>query len=145
MHASSTNIGAYLKTVGASAAIQGVEPAAKSAGTSYGAAFSIEEAKSCVLTGATGAATGTPDSYTVTYSLQVSADEAFTVPVDVTSSSVALTADSKAGEVDVNLAALASGYFYARVKTVVALTGGTTPTALCAASVTLGGFQNLPV
>lgn len=145
MHASSTNIGAYLKTVGASSAIQGVAPAAKSAGTTYGAAFSIEGAKSCVLTGLTGAATGTPDSYSVTYSLQVAAVSGFSTPVDVSNSSVALTADSKAGEVDVNLTALASGYFYARVKVVVAFTGGTSPTALCAASVTLGGHQNLPV
>lgn len=144
MHASSTDIGAYIKTVGASSAIQGVAPAAKSAGTDYGTAFSIEGAKSCVLTGATGAATGTPTSYSVTYSLQVSADSGFTTPVDVSSSSVALTADAKAGEVDVNLMGLAAGYFYARVKTVVAFVDGTTPTALCAAQVALGGFQGLP-
>jgi hypothetical protein len=145
MHASSTNIGAFVKSVGASSAIQGVAPAAKTEATTYGPAFSIEGAKSCVLTGLTGAATGTPDSYSVTYSLQVSVDSGFTTPVDVSSSSVALTADSKAGEVDVNLMALAAGYLYARVKTVVDFTGGTTPAVPCAAVVTLGGFQNLPV
>ncbi|MFL5344365.1 MAG: hypothetical protein ACJ8AT_06215 [Hyalangium sp.] len=145
MHPSLSNVGAYLKTVGASSATQGFTPEAKAAGTFYGDAFSIDGAKSCVLTGLTGTATGAPDSYSVAYSFQVSADSAFTTPVDVASSTVTLTADEKGGEVDINLMGLASGYYYGRVKAVVALTGGTSPKALCAAQVTLGGFERLPV
>jgi hypothetical protein len=145
MHHTSSNIGAYIKTAGASNAAQGFTPEALAAGTDYGNSFSIEGARSCTLTGLTGAATGGPTSYSVAYSLQVSADQAFTTPVDVASSTVTLTADDKASEVDINLQGLAAGYYYARVKAVVTMNGGTSPKALCAAQVTLGGYERLPV
>lgn len=144
MHPTITNIGAYVKTVGASSAIQGVAPAAKSAGTSYGPAITLEGAKSLVLTGLTGAATGSPTSYDVVYSLQVATENTFAAPTDVSGTTITLTADNTAGEVDFNLMSLAAGNLFARVKVVVSFSGGTTPTALCAAQVTLGGYQVLP-
>jgi hypothetical protein len=145
MHPSLSNIGAYLRTAGSSNAAQGFTPEALAAGTTYGDAFAVDGAKSCTLTGLSGAATGTPTSYSVTYSLQSSTDsDSGGTWTDVASSSVALTADDKAGEVDVNLMGLTSGHYYLRVKTVVAITGGTSPKVLAAANVALGGFERLP-
>lgn len=145
MHASLTNVGAYIKSTGASAAPQGFTPEARAAGTDYGAAFSCEGAHSCVLTGLTGTSTGSPTSYSVDYSLQSSATADFASAADVASSTVTLTADEKSGEVDVNLMALTAGHTYLRVKAVVAITGGTSPKVLCAANVVLGGYERLPV
>jgi hypothetical protein len=145
MHASSTNIGAYIKTVGASNAIHGYPPVALAAGTDYGDAITLNGAKSCTLTGMTGAATGSPTSYSAEYSLESSATSNFASATAVANSTITLTADEKADEVDVDLTNLTEGHLYLRVKVVVAASGGSSPKALVAATVALGGMGTLPI
>jgi hypothetical protein len=145
MHASTSNIGALIQTVGASNAIQGYPPAALASSTDYGDAITLDGAKSCTLTGLTGAATGTPTSYSVAYSLESSATSNFASPTAVAASTITLTADEKADEVDVDLNGLTDGHLYLRVKVVASLTGGSSPKALCAANVALGGKGILPI
>lgn len=145
MHTSHTNIGAYIQTVGASNAIQGYPPVALAAGTDYGDAITLDGAKSCTLTGMTGAATGSPTSYSVAYSLESSATSNFASATAVENSTITLTADEKAGEVDVDLTTLTSGHLYLRVKVVATLSGGSSPKALCGATVALGGKGTLPI
>ncbi|HYI01557.1 hypothetical protein [Hyalangium sp.] len=145
MHASTTNIGALIQTVGASNAIQGYPPVALAAGTDHGDAITLDSAKSCTLTGMTGAATGSPTSYSVAYSLESSATDNFASATAVADSTITLTADEKADEVDVDLTALPDGHLYLRVKVVVTASGGTSPKALVGASVALGGKGTLPI
>ena len=144
MHASMSNIGAYLKTAGASNAVQGYSPAAVAAGTTYGDAFDVTGARSCVLTGMLGSATGAPTTQSVALSLE-SALPTGSTWVAVANSTFTLDTDETAKEVDVNLMALTSGHTRLRVKAVVAFTDGTTPKALVGATVALGGYDNLPV
>jgi len=143
MHSSSTHIGAYIRTVTPDGKVQGYPPSVLTAGTDYGDAFTYDGAKSLTLTVATGAATGSPTEQTSTVSLQSSADGAEWS--DVADSTVALTGDEKAGEVDVNLTALPAGHGKLRAKVVTAFTGGSSPKQSVAAIVTLGGFGFLPV
>lgn len=142
MHASSSNIGAFIRTAGTTGTVQGYPPFLISASTDYGDAFTYVGSQSAVLTAATGAATGSPTEQTVTVSLQSSADGS--TWTDVPDTAVALTGDEKSGEVDINLALITSGHDKLRVKVVVALTGGTSPKQSVAAIVTLGGFADLP-
>lgn len=145
MHASTTNIGAYIQTVGASNAIQGYPPVALAAGTDYGDAITLDSAKSCTLTGMTGAATGSPTNYSAEFSLESSATSNFASATAVANSTITLTADEKADEVDVDLTGLPDGHLYLRVKVVVAASGGSSPKALVAANVALGGMGTLPI
>ena len=143
MHPSMTNIGAYLRTKGASNTVQGYSPEALAAGTTYGDAFDVTDARSCVLTGQLGAATGTPTTQSVVLSLE-SALPSGSDWVAVADSTITLDTDETSKEVDVNLMGLTSGHTRLRVKAVVSFTGGTSPKALVAACVPLAGFARLP-
>ena len=143
MHASSTNIGAYIRGAGTDGEVQGYAPAALAAGTTYGDAFTYDGAKSLTLVAFTGVATGTPDEQSTIVSLQSSVDG--TTWSDVADSSVTLSEDKAAAEVDVNLTTLTSGHGKLRTKVVQAFTAGTSPKQVVAAVVVLGGFGFLPV
>ena len=147
MHATSTNIGAYLRTAGPSNAVQGYPPSLLSAGTDFGDAVEVAGFRSAVLTALTGAATGGPTAQSTAVSLQSSTAAAPEGTwVDMPDSTVTLTADEKSGEVDLNLTTLPSGHGYVRVKVVVAaFTGGTNPKQTVAAVLSLGGASTLPV
>jgi hypothetical protein len=142
MHSASTNIGALIRTVTTDGKVQGYPPSLLEAGTTYGEAFTYDDAKSLTLTVSTGEATGTPTAQSVAVSLESSADG--TTWVAVEDSTVTLTADEKGGEVDVNLTHLSTGHDRLRAKAVVGFTGGSTPSQVVAATVTLGGFSTLP-
>lgn len=147
MHATSTNIGAYLRTAGPSNAVQGYPPSLLSAGTDYGDAVEVAGFRSAVLTALTGVATGGPTAQSIAASLQSSTEaKADGTWADVPDSTVTLTADEKSGEVDLNFTTLPSGHGFVRVKVVVAaFTGGTNPKQAVAAVLTLGGATTLPV
>ena len=144
MHSSSTNIGAFIRTATPEGDLQGYAPAAAAAGTSFGPAFTYDGAKSCTLAASTGAADGGPTTQSCAISLQ-SALPTGSTWVDVPDSTVTLTEDSVAGEVDVNLTLLTSGHSRLRTKVVRAFTGGTAPEQAVAAVVALGGFSEFPV
>ncbi|RJS19564.1 hypothetical protein DRW03_21265 [Corallococcus sp. H22C18031201] len=138
-------VGAYVLC-----AIQGVSPASQAAGTRTGSPIDVSRFQSGVVVGNIAAAANTPTAASVTYSLESSADgTGGWAPVkDVDGVAVQVVADAlaaKAVEVDVNLQWLPTGHTFIRVKEVVALTGGTSPTVVTGATLTLGGGQRLPV
>lgn len=91
------------------------------------------------ILGSTGATTGTPSSFTVTYKLQDSSDNStFT---DVSGQSFTVTAADGENYLNVNLVGLQQ---YIRVVMTPAFTGGSSPTVLSQASVFLGGAAVLP-
>jgi hypothetical protein len=139
MHPSKQNIGAFIKS------LVGVAPKNSGSATTDGAAIdrmTYGMAGSCVLHHACGAATGAPSAQTVDSKIQDSADGS-TGWADVTGGAATqLTADSTQAEKDVDLS---SAKRYIRVRTVVALTAGTTPALPVAATVTLGGSDTNPV
>lgn len=135
------NIGALIRGV------VGTPPAAaKSAGTVNGAAIDRKPVglpgfDSCKLIVATGAESGSPTARSSTCTIQDS-DNGSTgwanyVPPNG-AASVAVTAASSIGEVNVDLS---SARRFIRVVEVVAFTGGTTPTLLTNAIVVLGGDE----
>ncbi len=128
------NIGGQIKGV------TGVAPAANAAGTVNGAAIDRMGYQSCTVVAMTGLDTGTPTTRSATVKLQDSADGS-TGWNDLTGASVAVSAVSSVGEVDVNLA-IAKRYI--RVVTTTAFTAGTSPTLFSAAAVVLGGADKLP-
>lgn len=91
------------------------------------------------IIGSTGASTGTPSSFTVTFKLQDSADNStFT---DVSGQSFTITAVNDENTLNVNLIGLNQ---YVRVVMTPAFSGGSSPTVLAAAALTLGGAAVLP-
>lgn len=127
--------------------LQSVDPIASAAATLNGT--SIDRAAhsmplSCLLHTQTGAETGAPTGVSVTSTLQDSADNsAFAnylydgVNAATAPAVVAISADGNYS-IDLTLARR-----YLRVVTVIAFTGGTTPTIGVAAELVLGGEQTL--
>jgi len=135
-----TDIGAFVKTV------KGINPTNQAAGTINGAAIDRQGFLSCELHHASGAATGSPSSRTVDSKLQDSADGstgwADYNPDGAGSGAAAqLTADNTEARKAINLAAAKR---FIRVVEVVAFVGGTSPAIPVAASVVLGGADQLP-
>ena len=91
---------------------------------------------------ATGAASGTPTSYTVDCKLQGS-DDGSTNWTDLSVATTQITADSTIKKAKVANAYLKNRYI--RTVTVVAFVGGTTPAVPVLAQVLLGMAQNEPV
>lgn len=91
------------------------------------------------IIGSTGAVSGTPSSFTVTYKLQDSADNStFT---DVSGQSFTVAAADSENSLNVNLIGLNQ---YIRVVMTPAFSGGSSPAVLAAAAVSLGGAAVLP-
>ena len=130
------NIGAYVKSV------LGISPTnSAAAATTNGAAINRQGYLSCVLHAACGAAAGSPTTQPVDAKLQESADGS-TAWADITGAAVTqLAADDAESQVDVDLSGAKQ---YIRAVVVTALTGGSTPTIPVAATVTLGGADELP-
>lgn len=130
------NIGAYVK------AAKGINPAASAAATTNGAAIDRRGLLSCVLHAACGAAAGSPTAQTVDAKLQDSADGS-TGWADIAGAAVTqLTSNNTETQKDVNLSAAKR---FVRVAVVVGFTGGTSPTIPVAATVLLGGADEVPV
>lgn len=138
MHPTSNNIGAYIK------AVRGISPAdsAATGGTPIdGAAIDRLGYGSAVLHHTCGAASGTPDSFTVDSKLQDS-DDGSTGWADVTgAAATTLAADNAEAQKDVDLSGAKR---YIRVRTAVAFVNGTTPKVEVAATVILGGAVTKP-
>lgn len=137
------NIGAFIRPA------VGTLPQDASAGTINGAAIdrmspggTDESFESCTLQAVAGAATGSPSAQTVDSKLQESSDGS-TGWTDITSAAVTqIAADDTQATVDVDLSGIKR---YIRTVTVVAFTGGSSPTIPVAASVILGGDKKLAV
>ena len=136
------NIGGYITGV------TSVFPQAASAGTVNGASIDRQAhgmPLSTTVHTAVGALTGAPTTASVISTLQHSPDNSTWtnyLPDGVnTAVEPALTAATTENEIDVDLSL---AYRYLRVQTVVAFTGGTTPTALTTAWLSLGGESYQP-
>lgn len=136
------NIGALI------ALATSVRPQAASAGTINGASIdrvAHNMAGSCVLHQATGASTGTPTTISVQSTLQHSPDNSTWSNYEPDGATVQQTAALTAVNSDNAVAVdLTNANRYIRSVTVVAFTGGTSPTVLVAADVALGGAPVLP-
>ena len=129
------SIGAFVKPVNA------VTVQDSAAQTINGAAIDRTGFLSCTLFGACGNASGTPTTQTVDVKLQDSADGS-TGWTDISGAAIAtLVADDTAGGVDVDLSAARQ---FVRSVVTVGFTGGTTPTVPIAATLVLGGADELP-
>jgi len=130
-----SNIAAFIKPA------LGTVPEAASAGSVNGPAIDRLGYGSCELVVATGAATGTPTTTSVTSKLQHS-DDGSTSWTDLTDGAgPTVAAASSIGSVGVDLAGAKR---FVRVSRTVAFTGGTTPTVGVASTVILGGADKLP-
>jgi hypothetical protein len=135
-----TDIGAYIKSV------KGVNPTNSGAATINGAAIDRQGFLSCELHHACGAASGGPSARTVDCKLQDSADGsngwADYNPDGAGSGAAAqLSTDNAEARKAINLA---SAKRYIRVVETVAFTGGSSPAIPVAATVVLGGADQLP-
>lgn len=129
------SIGAFIKPINA------VKVQDSAAATINGAAIDRTGFLSGVLQGACGDATGAPTAQTVDAKVQES-DDGATGWADVAGAAIAtLAADDTAGGVDVDLSAAKT---FVRVVATVGFTGGTSPTIPVAASLILGGADELP-
>lgn len=135
----------YSRNVGALLNVQpSVRPQSASAGTINGVA--IDRAAhymplSCVLHTSAGAVSGAPSTTSVQSKIQHSADNStwadYTDPdTGTTAQAAALTAQNTANSLSVDLI---NANRYIRAVTVVAFTGGTSPAALVATGIVLGG------
>jgi hypothetical protein len=137
------NIGAFI------ALVSSVLPQAASAGTVNGAAvdrFAHGTALSAVVHAVTGALTGAPTTTSVTTKIQHSPDGTtwadYTQPGGAAvAAAAAITTAGTDSSVSVDLS---SANRYVRAVSVVAFTGGTTPTVFTAADIVLGGEQLRP-
>ncbi len=140
--ASIRNIGAFV-SVAAS-----VLPQAAT-GTVTGASvdrFALNNPMSCVLHGSLGAVSGAPAAVAVATKVQHAPDGAtWSDYVPPGASAVAETATLTAADSDTALAIdLSSADRFIRAVTAVALTGGTSPSAIVATEIVLGGASLLP-
>jgi hypothetical protein len=111
------------------------------AGTVNGSAIDRQGKDSCVLVATSGAATGTPTSFTYDSKLQQS-DDGSTGWADISGAAVAqITADATQKSVNVDLTGAKR---YIRAVDVVAFVGGTSPTLPSGSVVVLGGSEVEP-
>ena len=136
------NIGALLDTV------TSVFPQSSGAATINGSSIDRQAhsmALSCVLHQVAGAVGGAPTTTSVTTQLQHAPDNStwtnFVPGATGSGATPAVTAADTGSSVSIDLA---SAYRYIRAVTTVAFTGGTSPTALVAADVILGGENTAP-
>ncbi|QRK06053.1 hypothetical protein JQX13_50365 [Archangium violaceum] len=140
------NIGAVVKTDNLALA-----PAARSAGTRQGSTFAPGRWGSAVLVGLTGATTGTPTGFEVTYEVETrdgsDTDNEWVALKNMDGAAVELTViqASKAVELDIDFQYIPVGHDELRVVETVSFTDGTTPTVVTGALLVLGGSSTLPV
>lgn len=117
-----------------------VRPTSLSAsGSTNGRSLDRQGYDSATIVGSVGAISGSPSASSVTFQLQDSADG---TSFDNFGDSVAVTAaNTDSAELEVSLSGARQ---FVRVTATAALTGGSSPTALVAASITLGGSTNIP-
>ena len=137
------NIGALVDVV------TSVLPQAAAAGTINGASIDRVAhglAGSAVIHQVTGAETGTPTTVSVQTNVQHAPDNStWTNYIPPGASTVAETAAVTAINTDASVAVdLSAAQRYVRVQTVVAFTGGTSPTIEVAADIVLAGERVLP-
>lgn len=127
------------------AAVTSVLPQSSTGGTISGSAvdrYAHGVALSCLVHHVAGAITGSPSAASVVTTIEDSADGSTgwgTVPNSTGPTN--LTAQNTEASSSVNLS---SAKRYVRTKTVVTLTGGSSPAALVAADIILGGAAELP-
>lgn len=129
------NIGAF---IGAKKAIK---PTNAGAGAINGTGFDRTGEQSCTFIVMCGDASGSPSAQTVDCKLQDSADNSTFADVSGATADQ-LTGDDESAYKDFNLSGLRQ---YVRLVVTVALTGGSTPAIPVAASLILGGSDNLPL
>lgn len=141
-----SHIGAYVKTDNLALA-----PAAQAAGSRQGATFDPGRYGSGVLVAFTGAASGTPTSFSVVYEVETrdGSDNAnaWSTLKDMDGEDVALTLTtaSTAVELDIDFQYIPVGHDELRVVEAMAFVGGSTPTVVSGALLVLGGASTLPV
>lgn len=136
-----SNIGALIKV------LRGIPPQDSAAATINGAAIDRLLYESCVLHHTVGAASGTPDSFTVNTKLQHSPDgsagwEDYVPGAAGSGAAAELNTDDTEAEQDIDLR---GAMRYIRAVSVVAFVNGTSPKIEVAATVVLGGAQDIPV
>lgn len=123
-------------------------PQAKAAGALNGIGIDVKGFKSAVFTCVRGAETGSPTAYTIAFKLQESTDNS--TFSDISGVTVTMTGDistdSDQDEIatEFELDLTDSTYRYVRVVSTPAFTGGSTPTVLVAATVSLGEATSKP-
>ncbi|PTL79186.1 hypothetical protein [Vitiosangium sp. GDMCC 1.1324] len=152
LHHSLNNIGATLSTVGHvadTAGPKGYPPSLLAANTyTDGDPFSLQGARSAVLTVMSGTASGGPTAQNHVFTLETApagtaADGA--AWKEYPGATVSLTGDEKSARKDFSLGMLPEGHSIGRVKLVLGFTGGSSPRQAVSAHVTLGGYEALPV
>ena len=135
------NIGALIALVPA------IPPESSSGGTINGTAldrFAHGLPNSCVLHQMVGAISGAPTATSVQTKLQHSQDDVTWSDFQIngtTQATAAIAAANTDGSIGIDLT---TAYRFIRAEMVVTFTGGTTPAALVAADLVLGGERSLP-
>ena len=124
-------------------AIFGIAPIAQGASEILSAAIDTLGFHNAMVEVKTGAATGTPTSYAVAAKV-VSSDTAGGTYTDVTDATASITADGKHAQIKVTSLGMKTKRFL-KVSLTPSFVGGTTPKALIAATVLLGGAENVAV
>lgn len=123
-------------------AVIGIAPIAQGASAATSAAIDTLGYNSALVEVVTGAATGTPDSYTIPCKVQECATSGGSY-TDVTGATATLAADGKHAQIRVEGLGT-SRQRYLKVVMTPAITGGSSPKVLIAASVLLGNGYNKP-
>ena len=124
-------------------AVKGVDPIAQDDSEALSDAIDTLGLTSGLVEVQTGAATGTPDSYSVACKVTECATADGTY-ADVTGATASLTDDSKHAQI--RLEGLGTSRLrYLKISMTPDFTGGTTPKALIAATAYLGRDQQVPV
>lgn len=126
-----------------------LSPASQAAGTRNGTSYDVSKYGSGTVVANVGAASGTPTTISVTYTLQTSPDgsSGWTTLKNIDGNDVVLTvtAASTAKELDFNLQYVPQDDHYLRALETVAFTGGTSPAVVTGATLIFGGSQRLPL
>lgn len=128
-------------------AVRAFAPQSLAAGTLNGASVDTKPVtggpmpSSAKLFLSNGAATGTPDSYTLTPTVQDSADGSSWDAVASGAAVTAIAANNTDREIDIDLLRLRR---YVRVVVVAAYTGGTSPACPVSGTWVLGGYDRIP-
>ena len=124
--------------------VKAVAPVAQAAVAATSAAIDTVGYNSLMVNAQAGAATGTPDSYTVIAKVQECATSGGSY-VDISGATATIAADSTSAQIRVDGLNLGSRLRYIKVVLTAAFVNGTSPKALISSSVLLGGAVSKPV
>lgn len=124
--------------------IPAVAPIAQAAGAATSVVIDTAGFNSALFMVQTGAATGTPTSYSVACKVQESDNANGSSASDISGATASLTADGKAAQIRVEGLGLGSRKRYLLLVMTAAFVDGTSPKALVAGTVALGNAYNEP-